>query len=90
MRRRVGPVRVSSEGSGHRRHGARADAVPRFRTSGPGQTFDEVQQNYLDQLALKRLVRPDDVAAMVAFLASSEADNITGQAIEVSAGWGLG
>ncbi len=69
--------------------GDRTKAVFEHRARALGQTFDEVQENYLDQMALKRLVRPDDVAAMVAFLASSEADNITGQAIEVSAGWGL-
>jgi NAD(P)-dependent dehydrogenase (short-subunit alcohol dehydrogenase family) len=35
------------------------------------------------------LVRAEDVAAVVAFLASAEADNITSQAIDVSAGYGL-
>jgi NAD(P)-dependent dehydrogenase (short-subunit alcohol dehydrogenase family) len=32
------------------------------------------------------MVREDDVAALVTFLASAEGDNITGQAIDVSAG----
>ena len=67
--------------------GDRTQAVFEDRARELGQSVDEVQQNYLDQMALKRLVQPDDVAAMVAFLASSEADNITGQAIDVSAGW---
>jgi NAD(P)-dependent dehydrogenase (short-subunit alcohol dehydrogenase family) len=33
------------------------------------------------------MVTANDFAALVAFLASPEADNITGQAIDVSAGY---
>ncbi len=32
---------------------------------------------------------PEDVAGLVAFLASSQGDNITGQALDVAAGHGL-
>ena len=38
---------------------------------------------------LGRLVRPDDVAALTAYLASAQADNMTGQTFDVSAGYGL-
>ena len=54
-----------------------------------GQSRQEVEQSYLDKMAFGRFIQPDDVAAMVAFLASSQANNITGEAIDVSAGYSL-
>ena len=59
------------------------------RARHQGRTFDDIKQEYLSTTLFKRLIRENDVAAMVAFLASSEADNVTGQAIDVSAGYGL-
>lgn len=53
------------------------------------QTVAEVERDYVATTLLKRLIPPEHVAAMVAYLASSEADTITGQAIDVSAGYGL-
>ena len=47
------------------------------------------KQEYVDQLPLGRFVQAEDVAALVAFLASEEGKNITGQALDVSAGWGI-
>ena len=43
-----------------------------------------------DATLLRRLGEPDDVAAMVAFLASEEAGYITGETIGVSGGMGIG
>jgi NAD(P)-dependent dehydrogenase (short-subunit alcohol dehydrogenase family) len=54
-----------------------------------GQAQEAVTRDYLARAALKRMVRGEDVARLVAFLASPAADNITGQAIDVSAGYGL-
>jgi len=48
---------------------------------------EQVTRDYVDQTLLGRFVPTDDVAAMVAFLVSDEANNITGQTLEVSAGW---
>lgn len=53
------------------------------------QTEQEVEREYLSAIALKRFVEPEDVADLVAFLASEQSNNITGQAIDVSAGYGL-
>jgi NAD(P)-dependent dehydrogenase (short-subunit alcohol dehydrogenase family) len=36
---------------------------------------------------LKRILAPDEVAAMTLFLASDAASGVTGQAIDVSGGW---
>jgi NAD(P)-dependent dehydrogenase (short-subunit alcohol dehydrogenase family) len=59
------------------------------RAAELGQEPDAVERDYLSRAALHRMVTAGDVAALVAFLASPAADNITGQAIDVSAGYGL-
>jgi NAD(P)-dependent dehydrogenase (short-subunit alcohol dehydrogenase family) len=53
------------------------------------QTVEEVERTYVETTLLKRLIPTEHVAAMVAYLASEEGDTITGQAIDVSAGYGL-
>ena len=69
--------------------GERLQRVIDDRARELGQPAKAVENFYLEGTALKRFVTPEDVAAAVAFLASSEADNITGQSIDVSAGHGL-
>lgn len=46
----------------------------------------EVKDKLAEKIALKRLGRPEDVAAAVKFLASEEASYITGQVIDVNGG----
>jgi meso-butanediol dehydrogenase/(S,S)-butanediol dehydrogenase/diacetyl reductase len=50
------------------------------------KTVEEVRKGYELQVPLGRLCEPDDVAKVVAFLCSSEADYMTGQAINVTGG----
>lgn len=61
----------------------------------PGMTYDEaiktnipdeVVQRNVNTQCIKRLVYPEDVAAMVAFLASDDCDLVTGQVIAVNGG----
>lgn len=51
-----------------------------------GQEPEAVRAGYIALTPLRRLGTPEDVAKLVAFLASSEADFITGQAIHVDGG----
>ncbi len=69
--------------------GERMQRVIHERATELGRPAAEVEQFYVGDTALKRMVTEEDVAALVAFLASAEADNITGQAIDVSAGHSL-
>ncbi len=69
--------------------GPRMDRVLEDRARELDQTLEEVKEDYLNQMALHRLTRPEDVADLVLHLVSKSGDNITGQAIDVSAGWGL-
>ena len=47
---------------------------------------DEVKEKLAASIALKRIGEPEDVANVVAFLASDDASYVTGQVLEVSGG----
>jgi NAD(P)-dependent dehydrogenase (short-subunit alcohol dehydrogenase family) len=51
-----------------------------------GTTPEKVKEGYLRQVPLGRLAKPEDVATIVAFLCSHDADYMTGQAINVTGG----
>lgn len=69
--------------------GERMQTVIDRRAEELGQSPVEVEKQYVEGTALKRMVDPAHVAATVLFLASSDGDSITGQAIEVTAGIAL-
>ena len=69
--------------------GQRMQRIFQQRAAELRQSVQEVERTYVEATALNRMVEADDVAALVAFLASDESNNITGQAIDVSAGYGL-
>ena len=52
-----------------------------------GWTVEEVYDEYVQEMALKRVTTPQDVANAVLFMASDEAQNITGQELAVDGGW---
>jgi len=52
-----------------------------------GWTVDEVYEEYVQDMALKRVTTGQDVANTVLFLASDDARQITGQHIAVDGGW---
>lgn len=47
---------------------------------------DDLKQKYLEKIALGRLGTPEDVANVVAFLASDDASYVTGQVIDIDGG----
>lgn len=53
------------------------------------RTEEEIETEMKKEAALGRFVRESDIAETVAFLVSSAGENITGQAIDVSAGYYL-
>jgi len=46
-----------------------------------------IEKVMLEPAAVKRLIEPEEVAALVAFLASDEAGAITGGCLPVDLGW---
>ena len=51
-----------------------------------GMTPEQVRDEFLSQIPLGRLCQPEDVAGVVAFLASPDAAYLTGQAININGG----
>lgn len=51
-----------------------------------GMTPEKVRKEVLSTIPLGRLAKPEDIAGVVAFLASEDADYITGQAININGG----
>jgi len=47
---------------------------------------EEVKNNYLKNIPLGRFGTPEDVANVVAFLASEDSNYITGQVIDIDGG----
>jgi len=66
---------------------ARMDKLCREKARKRGWSVEQVYQEYVDDMALKRVTEPADVAAAVLFLASDDARNITGQELAVDGGW---
>ena len=69
--------------------GERIEGSIQRRARQTGKSEEETRQWYLEPVALKRFVEPEDVASAAVFLASDEARNVTGETLSVSAGFHL-
>lgn len=69
--------------------GSAIDEVIKARARSRGVPQQKVREQFLRSASLHRMVTATDVSRMVLFLCSEDAQNITGQVIDVSAGFGL-
>ena len=69
--------------------GPRIERVIRNRAEEMKLPYEEVVRQYVEPTALKRMVEEEDIAAMAVFLASDEGANITGETLNISAGYRL-
>jgi 3-oxoacyl-[acyl-carrier protein] reductase len=70
-------------------HTPRMDKLCEEKARVRGWTFDQVYQEYVEDMALKRVTEPQDIANAVLFLASEDSRNMTGQEITVDGGWDI-
>lgn len=84
LAKEIGPdgIRVNAILPGPVR-GPRMDRVMQDRAKAEGRTFEDVREEYLGIISLRRMIGPEDVAGMALFLASPAAGGIAGQAISV-------
>ena len=69
--------------------GERIDEVITARARKLNTSVQDVESEYVAKSSMKRMVTESEVASLVAFLASAEADGITGEAIDITAGYYL-
>jgi NAD(P)-dependent dehydrogenase (short-subunit alcohol dehydrogenase family) len=63
--------------------GPRMEGVIQARAKQLGMPYEEMEQEYLQKVSLRRMVTAEDVAAMVLFLVSPMGRNVSGQSIGV-------
>ena len=68
-------------------HTPRMDKLCEEKARLRGWTFEQVYQEYVDEMCLGRVTEPEDVAEAVVYCASEESKNMTGQMIPVDGGW---
>ncbi len=68
-------------------HTPRMEKLCREKARVRGWTYDQVYAEYVQDMALKRVSEPQDIANAVLFMASDDARNITGQELAVDGGW---
>ena len=67
--------------------GDRMDKLCREKAKKRGWTPEQVYQEYVDEMALRRVTVSQDIANAVLFLVSDESKNMTGQSVTVDGGW---
>jgi 3-oxoacyl-[acyl-carrier protein] reductase len=67
--------------------GERMATLCREKARRRNWTPEQVRQEYVDEMALRRVTTAQDVANAVCFLASDESRNMTGQSVTVDGGW---
>ena len=65
----------------------RMEKLCREKAKARGWTYEQVYEEYVQDMALKRVTTPEDVANAVLFMCGEESRNITGQELAVDGGW---
>jgi NAD(P)-dependent dehydrogenase (short-subunit alcohol dehydrogenase family) len=63
--------------------GERQDAVLSAKAGETGADLEEMRMRALDRASIKRMIKPEEIADMVLFLASERARTVSGQAISI-------
>jgi NAD(P)-dependent dehydrogenase (short-subunit alcohol dehydrogenase family) len=67
--------------------GDRMDRLCREKAKKRGSSPEQVYQEYVNEMALRRVTTAQDIANAVLFLVSDESANMTGQSVTVDGGW---
>jgi NAD(P)-dependent dehydrogenase (short-subunit alcohol dehydrogenase family) len=67
--------------------GDRMDRLCREKAKKRGWTPEQVYQEYVTEMALRRVTTARDIANAVLFLVSDDSANMTGQSVTVDGGW---
>jgi NAD(P)-dependent dehydrogenase (short-subunit alcohol dehydrogenase family) len=67
--------------------GDRMDRLCREKARKRGWTPEQVHEEYVQEMALRRVTTAEDVAHAVYFLCTEESRNMTGQCLTVDGGW---
>jgi 3-oxoacyl-[acyl-carrier protein] reductase len=82
----IGLTKAIAQEMGSRNITVNAVAPGFIETDMTGKLSEELKENMVGHVALRRIGRPEDVAAAVRFLASEEAGYITGHILDVNGG----
>ena len=67
--------------------GDRMDKLCREKGRKRGWTPEQVHQEYVNEMALRRVTTAQDIANAVLYLVSDDSKNMTGQSVTVDGGW---
>lgn len=65
----------------------RQEELAQARSQALGKSKDEIIASWATQAPMRRLAKPEEIAAAIAFLASERASYITGVTLQVDGGW---
>jgi len=65
----------------------RQEQLAAVRSKALGKSKTEIIESWATQAPMRRMARPEEIAAAIAFLASERASYITGVTLQVDGGW---